>query len=369
MTFTESFRGGVDAPAVVLALDVRGDIPEGVAVIDLARPPSPREWWRRSRLGARVLPQAWDQARARAPGATPEASSKGVGASPGISCQSVLGLRAKRGRSKARPGGIEEGSGRTGASRARSVRVRRHVGGAVLSEDRAPSGRFLSAAHQGDCSSDDPRAEVARTRRGSSAAESGSRPRARPVIEVFTTRPDVRSPEGARRSPCRDRRHGDDRGALGDAPLSPTCPHRRLDGPRGLRDGHARGAGVERHERLRALEQSCLRRGQPGEHRRFDPPARPVEDGGIDPADRIATLADYQAIDFSGSPNTIDAAIALTTAGDVGTSTLPDGYGSPSSTTVPASVGMRFRSTGERPDSRPDRSTRSTSTLTSATSR
>ena len=35
MTFTESFRGGVDAPAVVLALDVRGDIPEGVAVIDL----------------------------------------------------------------------------------------------------------------------------------------------------------------------------------------------------------------------------------------------------------------------------------------------------------------------------------------------
>jgi acetyltransferase-like isoleucine patch superfamily enzyme/glycine cleavage system H lipoate-binding protein len=35
VTFTESFRGGVDAPAVVLALDVRGDIPEGVAVIDL----------------------------------------------------------------------------------------------------------------------------------------------------------------------------------------------------------------------------------------------------------------------------------------------------------------------------------------------
>ena len=35
VTFTESFRGGVDAPAVVLALDVRGDVPEGVAVIDL----------------------------------------------------------------------------------------------------------------------------------------------------------------------------------------------------------------------------------------------------------------------------------------------------------------------------------------------
>ena len=36
VTFTESFRGGgVDAPAVVLALDVRGDVPDGVAVIDL----------------------------------------------------------------------------------------------------------------------------------------------------------------------------------------------------------------------------------------------------------------------------------------------------------------------------------------------
>ena len=32
VTFTESFRGGgVDAPAVVLALDVRGDVPDGVA--------------------------------------------------------------------------------------------------------------------------------------------------------------------------------------------------------------------------------------------------------------------------------------------------------------------------------------------------
>jgi acetyltransferase-like isoleucine patch superfamily enzyme len=33
--FTPSYRGGVDAPAVVLALDVRGDLPDGVAVLDL----------------------------------------------------------------------------------------------------------------------------------------------------------------------------------------------------------------------------------------------------------------------------------------------------------------------------------------------
>lgn len=35
VAFVQSYRGGVDAPAVVLALDVRGDIPDGVAVLDL----------------------------------------------------------------------------------------------------------------------------------------------------------------------------------------------------------------------------------------------------------------------------------------------------------------------------------------------
>jgi acetyltransferase-like isoleucine patch superfamily enzyme len=35
VAFTQSYRGGVDAPAVVLALDMRGEPPEGVAVLDL----------------------------------------------------------------------------------------------------------------------------------------------------------------------------------------------------------------------------------------------------------------------------------------------------------------------------------------------
>ena len=35
VAFAPSYRGGVDGPAVVLALDVRGDAPDGVAVIDL----------------------------------------------------------------------------------------------------------------------------------------------------------------------------------------------------------------------------------------------------------------------------------------------------------------------------------------------
>ena len=35
VAFTKSYRGGVAAPAVVLALEVNGDVPDGVAVIDL----------------------------------------------------------------------------------------------------------------------------------------------------------------------------------------------------------------------------------------------------------------------------------------------------------------------------------------------
>jgi acetyltransferase-like isoleucine patch superfamily enzyme len=35
VAFTPSFRGGVDAPAVVLTLELKGEVPEGVAVLDL----------------------------------------------------------------------------------------------------------------------------------------------------------------------------------------------------------------------------------------------------------------------------------------------------------------------------------------------
>ena len=35
VAFTPSYRGGVEAPAVVLTLDVHGDVPDGVAVFDL----------------------------------------------------------------------------------------------------------------------------------------------------------------------------------------------------------------------------------------------------------------------------------------------------------------------------------------------
>ncbi|MCH8956277.1 hypothetical protein IIA28_13315 [candidate division KSB1 bacterium] len=74
-------------------------------------------------------------------------------------------------------------------------------------------------------------------------------------------------------------------------------------------------------------------------------------DGGSSPADDIGTLFDFEPIDFSaGATNIIDAAIALSTTEDLGNATLPDGYGTPLSTAVAASIGdnvMKYgRTTG-----------------------
>ncbi|MFQ5893424.1 MAG: hypothetical protein ACE5H5_03845, partial [Nitrospinota bacterium] len=61
----------------------------------------------------------------------------------------------------------------------------------------------------------------------------------------------------------------------------------------------------------------------------------------------IGTLSDFQEIEFKRrATNVIDAAIALTSTADVGTGTPIDGYGTPSSTTVAASVGMPVQKYG-----------------------
>ena len=69
-------------------------------------------------------------------------------------------------------------------------------------------------------------------------------------------------------------------------------------------------------------------------------------DGGSDPADRIATLAAYQTIDFNGGNNTMDAAIALTSTANVSTATPADGYGTPSNVTAQASIGQAVQKYG-----------------------
>jgi hypothetical protein len=54
----------------------------------------------------------------------------------------------------------------------------------------------------------------------------------------------------------------------------------------------------------------------------------------------LGTLAAFVPINFSGGNNTVDAAIASTTTGNLGTSTPSDGYGTPSSSTVSPSAAL-----------------------------
>ena len=70
-------------------------------------------------------------------------------------------------------------------------------------------------------------------------------------------------------------------------------------------------------------------------------------DGGQDPEDAIGTLYDYEPIAFDGSNNYIDAALAATSTANVGTATPSgDGYGTPGTTTVSASVGLKVQKYG-----------------------
>jgi hypothetical protein len=70
-------------------------------------------------------------------------------------------------------------------------------------------------------------------------------------------------------------------------------------------------------------------------------------DGGQDPEDAIGTLADFEPILFNGPNNTMDAAIARSTIGEVGYATPSDGgYGTPDITPVVADIGQPVQKCG-----------------------
>jgi len=70
-------------------------------------------------------------------------------------------------------------------------------------------------------------------------------------------------------------------------------------------------------------------------------------DGGVDPDDSIGTLFDFEPIVFSRrARNEIDAAIAISTVGKLGTATPAGGYGTPNSTIVEAFIGQLVQKFG-----------------------
>lgn len=60
----------------------------------------------------------------------------------------------------------------------------------------------------------------------------------------------------------------------------------------------------------------------------------------------IGTLSQFVQINFSGGSNTVDAAIASTTSGNVGNATFSGGYGQPNHVTRSATVGMLVQKCG-----------------------
>lgn len=69
-------------------------------------------------------------------------------------------------------------------------------------------------------------------------------------------------------------------------------------------------------------------------------------DGGSSPADDISTLSDFEPMLFNGSNNTMDAAIAVSSTANLWNSTPNDGYGTPTTAPVSASVGQVVKKYG-----------------------
>jgi hypothetical protein len=176
----------------------------------------------------------------------------------------------------------------------------------------------------------------------------GLNPAGKPVIRIYKEEPDV--------ADVPDSLEGVAVESVTTGILQARAPTDRFDRPVpiGVSSGHFQlatgtlGARVTDGSNVYALSNNHVFAGinsasagdpilQPG----------PIEDGGTDPADRIGTLHAYETINFDpGSTNTMDAAIALTTTGDVGTATPPDGYGIPSPVTAQAFVGQAVQKYG-----------------------
>ncbi len=174
-----------------------------------------------------------------------------------------------------------------------------------------------------------------------------------PILKVYATRPGLSVPselQGVR---------VEQEVVSGFKPLSLTARYRPL--PIGVSTGNANdcvipgtiGCVLARGKQLYLL--SCnhvfARQNQASLGETIVQPSRLDESADCapsPPSDAVATLADFQPLDFSGGVNTIDAAIAALTLtpSDITTSTLPGFYGTPGATPVDGSVGLAVMKVG-----------------------
>ena len=126
--------------------------------------------------------------------------------------------------------------------------------------------------------------------------------------------------------------------------------------PIGVSTGHSGvtagtiGARVTDGSRVFALSNNHVYANS-NDARPGDPLLQPgVADGGRAPTDVVATLHDFEPIEFCGGfrcpMNRMDAAIAATTTDDVGFETPEDGYGGPRTRYVEATLGMKVQKYG-----------------------
>ncbi len=184
-----------------------------------------------------------------------------------------------------------------------------------------------------------------------------------PVVLIFTARPGVLGlPAMLEGTPVRTEVTGEF-WALGDGPRareadSPVNRKGRFPRPVpiGVSGGQPDvtagtiGARVSDGERTLALSNNHVFANR-NEAKLGDDILQPGRvDGGTDPANSIGTLYKFERLRFcrllTCPNNRVDAALALTSPDDLGTSTPPDGYGEPQTKTTTAKLGQAVQKYG-----------------------
>ena len=184
-----------------------------------------------------------------------------------------------------------------------------------------------------------------------------------PVVLVYTARPGVLGlPAMLDGTPVRTEVTGEF-WALGDGPRAKESDRpvdRRSRFPRpvpiGVSGGQTDvtagtiGARVSDGRRTFALSNNHVFANRNDANRGDDILQPGRVDGGTDPANSIGTLHDFEPLRFCKAltcpENRIDAAVALTSSDNLGTSTPPDGYGEPRTGTASATLGQAVQKYG-----------------------